>query len=625
MNRAHATNEYMNLIAPQNLLFASLIGVIVLLYMLRLRRKERIVASTLLWQPALRDVQANAPWQKLRSSLLMWLQIAFLLLAVFALVRPAIKVLAAGGQTIAIVIDASASMGATDVSPSRFEKARSEAAQLIRNLSSGDQATIIAASKRTHVLAPLTADKNVLQRALANAQTEDTNCNLREAITLATSLLRDKKPAQIYVLSDGAVPALDDVSTGDIGLQFVKVGSGNNNLAITAMDVRRGYAKGSRYEIFATVRNFSDREKTIDLELTHNGELSLVRPMTIPARGQQSQLFNEGNFQSGLFSVSFDTKDDLATDNVAYATLEPAQSKRVLLISDGNTFLEKALNLDPETQVFRTTAADYTQSPSKGNFDVVVCDGAIPQNLVASNMLIFNAFSDAAPVEKANGVFPTPSVTDWDRRHPVTRFASWSDIRLAETANARLKPWGQALVETERAPLIVAGERNGRRVVWCGFDLRATDLPLRVTFPIFVTNAIRWLNAPSGSVDSQTAAPRAGDTVPLNVPPNTREVTLTTPDQKTTRIPIERTPLLLDKTTQIGLYSVTAGDWKTRFGVSLLNATESDLKPRDALKIRDGEISGATRARSNRELWGFIALAALALLGIEWWVFHRGI
>src|SRR4028119_1911189 len=142
----------MNFLSPQNSVFALLLGAILLLYILRMKRRERTISSTMLWQTALRDLQANAPWQKLRSSLLMWLQLAFVALAVLALVRPAIKVLASGGQTVAIVLDSSASMQASDASPSRFERARGEANRLISALSSGDSGTKLAAA--AHKQAP---------------------------------------------------------------------------------------------------------------------------------------------------------------------------------------------------------------------------------------------------------------------------------------------------------------------------------------------------------------------------------------------------------------------------------------------------------------------------------------
>jgi hypothetical protein len=264
-----------SLIAPINFLFAGLFAAILALYMLRLKRKERVVPSNILWQSATRDLQANAPWQKLRSSLLMWLQLAFLLFAILALVRPALKVLSSGGQTVAIVMDASASMGATDVSPSRFERARNEANRLVSGLSSNDSATVLLAARQTRVLAPLTADKNVLKRAVGTARNADTRADLRESIVLAASLLRDKRNPQIYVLSDGAVGTLSDLNVGNIGLQFVKIGQSSENVALTALDARRGYGGGaSKAQVFATLSNFGASAKRINLELSRDGKFA---------------------------------------------------------------------------------------------------------------------------------------------------------------------------------------------------------------------------------------------------------------------------------------------------------------------------------------------------------------
>ena len=489
----------MSLISPLNLLFAGLLGAIVLLYMLRLKRRERVVPSNLLWQSAIRDLQANAPWQRLRSSLLMWLQLAFLALAVFALARPAIKVFAAGGQTVAIIIDGSASMGASDVSPSRFDDARGRADRLINGLASGDSGTVLLAGARTRVLAPLTAEKNSLKRAVDNARKTDTSSDLRESIVLAASLLRDKKNPQIYVFSDGAAPALQDLDVGKVGLQFVKIGSSDDNLAITALDARRDYGGTNNAQVFATVSNFGDSAKTINLELSRDGNLLTVRPMKVPAAqtkngarvpGVASELFDDLKFDSGLFGAKFDNKDALTSDNTAWANLDAPRQLSVLLVG-ANPFLEKALNLDPNVKLF------VGSPPAGRDFDVIVCNGSVPANLPDANQLLFNVVTPLAPVEKI-GIAEQPSVADYDRRNPVTRYAPWNDVRFVQSQAVKLKPWGQAVVEAERTPLVVAGERSGKRVVWCGFDLLDTDLPLRVAFPIFVTNSLRWLTSPRG-------------------------------------------------------------------------------------------------------------------------------
>lgn len=610
----------MNLISPQNFLFAPLIGIIILLYVLRLKRKERVVSSTLLWQTALRDLQANAPWQKLRSSLLMWLQILFLVIAIIALARPAIKVLAGGGQTIAIIMDSSASMAATDVAPSRFGFAKSEAARLVNALSSGDQALLISSGAQTRVLTPLTSGKNQLKSAINNAKTSDTNCNLREAIVLASSLLKSKTNARIYVLSDGAVAPIGDLPLKNLDLQFVKIGKRNNNLAITATDVRRGYGS-TQAQIFATVRNFSGKEKTVQLELSRNGELVAVRPLTIPANGSQSQLFDEVNFTSGLFSVSFDEKDDLLSDNVAYANLEAPSAMRVLLLSSGNLFLEKALNVDPNVQLTRAS----TPAAASGDYDVVVCDGIAPLK-PSANQLVFNAVTDLSPITKS-GFIQAPSVADWDRKHPVTRYSSWGDVRFARAQAVQLKGWGKAVLEAERTPLIVAGERGGKRIVWCGFDVRETDLPLRVAFPIFITSSLRWLTANRGAGEADGQPTRAGETIALQPPATTKEINITRPDGSTLRLPLESNPLLFSGTNQVGVYQASAGkEWKQQFGVSLLSKSESDLKPRDAIQVGAGKpLQAESKGRANKELWGYLALLGLLLLCVEWWVYHRGV
>jgi hypothetical protein len=478
----------MNLIAPLNLAFALLSGAIIVLYLLRLKRREHRISSTMLWDESLRDVQANAPWQKLRQTLLMWLQVAVVLLAALALARPAISVWTAGGQTLVIVLDASASMAATDVAPSRFGAAQREAARLAGALSGNDQAAVISAGAATRVLAPLTRDKNALQRAINNAKPQDTSANLGEAIALASSLLRDKKPSQIYVLSDGASPI--ETSEKPTNVQFVKIGTRSDNIAITAMDARRGYADGARAQVFVTARNFSSRARDVNLELSRNGELFAVRPLSIPPGGTKSELF-EGTFASGLFAAKLDAKDDLASDNTAYASLAAAQKSTVLLVSSGNVFLEKALSLDKNVELVRSAPGEPLPTQ---RFDVVVCDGDAGKELPDTNLLLFNTIPPAAPVEKNKGFLAAPGVADWNRTHPVSRNASWADLRVAESLNSKPKAWAQSLVESERAPLVVAGEHGGRRSVWVGFDVRASDLPLRVTFPIFITTPCAgWL------------------------------------------------------------------------------------------------------------------------------------
>ena len=77
----------MGFLTPLALAFAALSIPILVLYMLRLRRRDVLVSSTLLWQRLLRDREANTPWQRLRRNLLLFLQLAILALLTLALAR----------------------------------------------------------------------------------------------------------------------------------------------------------------------------------------------------------------------------------------------------------------------------------------------------------------------------------------------------------------------------------------------------------------------------------------------------------------------------------------------------------------------------------------------------------
>ena len=107
------------------------------------------MSSVYLWQRFVRDIEANAPWQKLRRNLLLLLQILFMLLLILALARPATPTEGAAGQTVVLILDTSASMAATDVdngSASRFEAAQATARDTVTNLPDDARVTVITAA-----------------------------------------------------------------------------------------------------------------------------------------------------------------------------------------------------------------------------------------------------------------------------------------------------------------------------------------------------------------------------------------------------------------------------------------------------------------------------------------------
>jgi hypothetical protein len=618
----------MNFISPFNLLyFLPLAALIILLYLLKLKRKELVVSSTLLWQQALRDLQANAPIQKLRKNLLLFLQLLILLFVVVGVARPYMSVRALAGENVAVILDASASMKATDVGPSRFEAARKEALRMVETLGAGDKMMVIEASTKTRVLTPFTSDKRALKDVLARVQAKDTTSNLRESIVLSLSLIKGQRNASVYILSDGAVDPIKDLRIGGATIKFVKFGSRADNLAITALDVRRSFTSANEYQIFVTVQNFSDREREINLELLHDSQLAKVRPMKIPAKQSKSEVFDNLGFDSGVITARFDLRDDLASDNIAHAELLPRQSLAVLLVTNSNLALEKVLAVDPHVNQDKTgklAPADYTPEAAS-KYDVVLFDNYAPSALPSSNYMLINAAGAGTPVQRI-GTFDRPGVVDWDKKHPVTRYLNLADLRIARCLAVQVADWGKAVADSDnpQAPLIVVGEKGNRRVVYLGFDIKESDLWLRVAFPIFISNAVRWL-ASGAKTQQESVLYRAGDVVPLNPPMTVETVTITDPLGRAHTVEGKRHPLLFDGADTIGIYQVKAKNYQQKFAVSLLNKRESDILPRNTIELGSaGETATAGSTRANKEIWRWLIVLALVGLGLEWWVYHRG-
>src|SRR5256885_3231059 len=113
--------------SPLALLGLLIAPAVVAMYLLRLRRTETIVPSTLLWQRLAADVEANAPWQRLRRSLLFLLQLLLVVILALLAARPFIERPAGLARDIVLIVDTSASMSATDVAPDRLAAARAAA------------------------------------------------------------------------------------------------------------------------------------------------------------------------------------------------------------------------------------------------------------------------------------------------------------------------------------------------------------------------------------------------------------------------------------------------------------------------------------------------------------------
>ena len=147
--------------------------------------------------------------------------------------------------------------------------------------------------------------------------------------------------------------------------------------------------------------------------------------------------------------------------------------------------------------------------------------------------------------------------------------------------------------------------------------------PLRVAFPIFIANSVRWLG--TGSDDSEIGQSRTGEAVTIPAPPGADKLTITRPDGSKRELKVnDRGGAIFDEADQVGLYQAEGRGFSYPFAANLASASESDTTPHDKLTISDNPTQATGRkVPDNWELLPILILAALIVLAYEWYAFHR--
>jgi len=615
----------MNFLAPAMLGFLGLLPVIVLLYFLKLKRRDEMISSTYLWRQAIEDLRVNSPFQRLRKNLLLWLQLALLALLIFGLTRPALDVRAGRGKRHICLIDTSASMGAKDVRPSRLEAAKGEAVRLVADMSRDDRMMLMTFDARPSVRVPFTKDKGRLREAIRGIRSRDAGTDFGQAVDLVRALAQDVPDVLLYVLSDGGFEREASGQDPAVAMQYVKFGRDCRNVGITALDARRSIEDWSQPQVFARVENAGPGPANVRVELHLKGRLFDARALTVPPGESAAAVFSDAHLREGLVRVALTPDDDMAADNQAWLALAEPRPVRTLVVTAGNYFLELAVQGDPLCSPVFMKPEEFDaelNAGTPGEYDMTILDRHAPPSLPAGSYLFLGALP---PLEafRFEGEADNPVVIDWDAVHPVNRYVNYANLFLAKAMRVVAPGDAHTLVEADAGPLIVWWRSPRYRLVVVGFDLYASRWPLRVGFPVFLANVVRYLGG--AEMAGQAARVRPGTAITFAAPPGTARARVTCPDGHTEPVAVQSGRITFGETYACGPYvfDFEEGGQKT-YVVNLLDSRESNIAPRDTVPWRKATVAGAARAlKENREIWFWFALAALAVLMAEWYIYNR--
>jgi hypothetical protein len=563
----------------------------------------------------------------LRRNLLLILQLLILAALVFALSRPYIEVPTLTAGRIALLIDGSASMNATDVSPSRLEAAKQQALQLIDTLGATDSLSVIRVGAVPDILAAYTNDRAQLREAVNRIAPEATRADWNAALTLAAAGFAGAEKFSVVIIGDGGLPAGLPAIPGDI--KFIPVGKAGDNTAIASMAVADDPSTGP--QLYTKLANYGTTPADVILSIKLDDKLTGAQNYTIPAGNTIDVTFPSlpktfRRVEASLSRPAASTVPDyLSVDDTAYAVFDPASAGRALIMTPRNRFLEQIFSSLPGWQAYR---GDIKLALPSERYDLYIFDGFLPSTLPNANILVINPPQSLSPFLTLTGKTAQPlrggEVVKDDARVANVKFEN-VNIREVKTLSAT---WATPLIKNGDTPLLLAGEYNNHRVAILPFDLYDSDLPLQIAWPILISDLTAWyktpraIDVPNGLQVAQTLSVR-----PL---PDADTVRIKRPDGVATTLKPGQGNMIYAEALIPGIYTVEVYKGsdliqQDAFAVNLFAPLESQIAPASSINIGNVAATAAqTKEIGQREYWPWIALLGLLILVVEWWVYQRG-
>ncbi|MBN2588523.1 MAG: VWA domain-containing protein [Sedimentisphaerales bacterium] len=656
----------MQWLTPLTALYAALITVplLLLLYFLKLKRHEQIVSSTLLWQRAIRDMQVNAPFQKLRHNILLLIQLLMLFAVLFALAWPILSMKKSSGQRHVILIDRSASMNTVDDDSSgkksRLDIAKEQAKIFIESMrqkavlslkDDSDQTMIIAFDDHAKVMCNFTSNKGQLIHAIESISSGHGKSLLSEAIIVARAFSQSptgeadytnqQDPAKLELFSDGKITDLIDLTISDNEITYHSIGvESSQNTGITAMQALRSYENPDEIEVFVSISNFGDKKLDADLQLSVNNNVKAIRSISVPSSsmnldtnkeepGKIAVNFSLSEVEPGVLEIRLLSDDSLECDNSSWAIVSPPKKLSVLLVTSENPALESALKACPLAKLDIQSPVEFDELDKdalsiENPYDVIVLDNHINDHLPKGKYIVFGQPPGGIDVN-VPGQIENQVIIDWRQKHPVLNYVNLLNLFAAKCYQMELPRDSDVLAEFNETSAMAIVERNGSVFLLVGFDILETNWPFEPSFVLFCYNATSYLGMQISQ--DQKNELKVGEPIVIEgLAPGT-EAKVTMPDKETEVLQANPSGIIrFADTSHVGQYNLSISDSTPRFYVvNLLDSEESDIKPIKELVMSNSQTIVAQDemiSRANIPLWPFLVGLALLLACIEWLVYN---
>jgi len=605
------------------LLTLGLIPILIVIHTLKPKPRPVEVTNLFLWNEVLKERSYNLSFERFKKNLPLILQILIVILAALALARPTWTYWTAKKGHLVLVIDTSASMKTRSVPGIRFDRARQKALQIVKERDQDQQILLVEAGQKPIVRTGFINDTDQAQDLVNQLQPTDAPADLESAIYLALSFVDPAQEDLLYLITDGAGQDLSDLVKSHPKIRPVIIAGGEQNIGITKFEFRQHVDRSDHYEFMLETKNFGRTPVECSIRLAIDRVVLFERVIAFEAQEKQVLIIPYSGLINGIARATLEIDDDFTVDNQAYLSLNAAKEIWVLLVSKGNHFLEKLLAAYPNFRVNSVKEIiPSSWSEQTARHDIVIVDRLDFPATERGNFLLIDAYSPSIPVLNTGRV-RFPEILAWDRQSPLMANVNLSGLIVEESAKLQADKQLPPVIESARTGLMYVFEENGLRAVLLGFDFTRSDLPLKVAFPVMMSNIFNWLNP--YRLEFSILQTRAGEAFDIYFNPGTDILYTRAPYEKWDKHPVKANPFRYRNTDRVGIYTVAENGKERYFTVNLADESESDINS-ISLENRSGQAEGPRTSEeiaAQQPLWMLFIIMGCALLLIEWYAWLK--
>lgn len=532
----------MTFLFPLGLIGLVGVPIIIIIYILKNKYNEQTVTSTYLWELSERFFKRRNPLSGLTGIISLILQILTVIVISLLIARPIFTIPDSAGE-YCFVLDASGSMNMNDGKESRFERAKDEIAEVIKDAKLGSTFTLVTVGDETAVAYERISDKDLALDMLEELECADVEVDYSEAMAHAQRYF-DKNPSfSVYFVTDMTVNEHKNV-------QIINVSSQNDkNYSIG--DVSSTFLGGG-LSVNASVTSYTtDETLEIALYLDGNDKAAKTERISVKAGEKTPVTLTCKTEEYDSFRIVIKNSDSLASDNefVSY-NLKNETSYSVLIVSETPFFLQAALDVLTDARV---DTVEPDQYKGESDYGLYIFHSYTPESLPAAAVWLINSSENID-----DSGFGARGVIELEEPSEIEKTASTSsvagklltgvygkDIYISEYVKySGMYTRFTTLFSYDSNPLIFAGVNGlGNREVVIGFDLHKADFSLSADFVPLLGNLLEY----SCPDILERSGYTCGEEVEINLTANIKNVKAIAPDGE---------ELYIDTSTDIGVFEL---------------------------------------------------------------------